>query len=51
MHYYKIHLVRIKESLNIIIDASLVYFDRICWRLPDHIQSEGGLGLHLDLNP
>ena len=29
----------------------LAYIDRICWRLPDVIKSEGGLGLHLDRNP
>lgn len=29
----------------------LPYIDRICWRLPDHIREEGGLGLHLDRNP
>ncbi len=27
------------------------YVDRICWRLPDSIRTEGGLGLHLDRNP
>lgn len=27
------------------------YFDRVCWRLPDKIRAEGGLGLHLDRNP
>lgn len=27
------------------------YVDRICWRLPDCIRSEGGLGLHLDRDP
>jgi len=27
------------------------YVDRICWRLPDCIREEGGLGLHLDRNP
>lgn len=29
----------------------LCYIDRVCWRLPDHILTEGGLGLHLDRNP
>lgn len=29
----------------------LVYIDRVCWRLPDVINEEGGLGLHLDRNP
>jgi hypothetical protein len=29
----------------------LPYIDRICYRLPDHIRSEGGLGLHIDRNP
>lgn len=29
----------------------LPYIDRICYRLPDHIRKEGGLGLHLDRNP
>lgn len=29
----------------------LPYIDRVCWRLPDCIKAEGGLGLHLDRNP
>jgi Gig2-like len=29
----------------------LGYVDRVCWRLPDSIREEGGLGLHLDRNP
>jgi ectoine hydroxylase-related dioxygenase (phytanoyl-CoA dioxygenase family) len=29
----------------------LAYIDRICYRTPDHIRAEGGLGLHLDRNP
>jgi len=29
----------------------LPYIDRICWRLPDIIRSEGGLGLHIDRRP
>jgi len=29
----------------------LAYVDRICYRTPDHIRAEGGLGLHLDRNP
>ncbi len=29
----------------------LAYVDRICWRLPDYVRAEGGLGLHLDRNP
>ena len=32
-------------------NKSLCYVDRICYRLPDHIYSEGGLSLHLDRNP
>lgn len=28
----------------------LAYIDRVCWRLPDYIRSEGGLNLHLDRN-
>jgi hypothetical protein len=32
-------------------DSMLAYIDRVCWRLPDHIRSEGGLDLHLDRNP
>jgi len=27
------------------------YIDRICWRLPDAIKAEGGLGLHIDRRP
>ncbi len=27
------------------------YIDRVCWRIPDVIRHEGGLGLHLDRNP
>lgn len=29
----------------------LPYIDRICYRYPDHIRPEGGLGLHIDRNP
>ena len=29
----------------------LPYIDRICWRLPDIIKAEGGLGLHIDRRP
>lgn len=29
----------------------LPYIDRICYRLPDNIQTEGGLKLHIDINP
>lgn len=29
----------------------LPFIDRICWRLPDKIRAEGGLGLHIDRNP
>lgn len=29
----------------------LAYVDRVCWRLPDSIRAEGGLGLHLDRDP
>ena len=29
----------------------LCYIDRVCYRLPDHIREEGGLGLHMDYNP
>jgi len=29
----------------------LAYIDRVCWRLPDNIKSEGGLSCHLDRNP
>jgi hypothetical protein len=32
-------------------EKSLTYIDRLCWRLPDVIQEEGGLGIHLDRNP
>lgn len=31
--------------------TNLCYVDRVCWRLPDRIQHEGGLDLHLDRNP
>lgn len=34
------------ESNNI-----LPYIDRICYRFPDYIRAEGGLGLHIDRNP
>ena len=27
------------------------YVDRVCYRVPDYVQEEGGLGLHLDRNP
>jgi hypothetical protein len=27
------------------------YIDRACWRLPDHIRTEGGLEMHMDRNP
>lgn len=27
------------------------YIDRVCYRVPDSIRKEGGLGLHLDRNP
>ncbi len=29
----------------------LPYIDRVCWRLPDIIKAEGGLGLHIDRRP
>lgn len=32
-------------------DDILPYIDRICWRLPDIIKTEGGLGLHIDRRP
>ena len=32
-------------------DDVIPYFDRVCYRLPDHIREEGGLGLHLDRLP
>jgi len=32
-------------------DDILACIDRVCWRLPDIIRSEGGLELHLDRNP
>jgi hypothetical protein len=32
-------------------DNMLAYIDRVCWRLPDIIREESGLGLHLDRNP
>lgn len=32
-------------------DDVIAYIDRICYRLPDIIRAEGGLGLHLDRNP
>jgi len=32
-------------------DDVFPFIDRICWRLPDHIKQEGGLGLHLDRRP
>lgn len=32
-------------------DDVIPFFDRICWRLPDHIRREDGLDLHLDQNP
>ncbi len=31
--------------------ASFCYTDRVCYRLPDIIHSEGGLALHIDRNP
>lgn len=27
------------------------FIDRVCYRLPDHIRTEGGLEMHLDRNP
>lgn len=32
-------------------DGITAYNDRVCWRLPDSIRPEGGLGVHLDRNP
>lgn len=32
-------------------DDVIPYIDRTCYRLPDHIRHEGGLGLHLDRRP
>lgn len=32
-------------------DHVRAYIDRICYRLPDCIREEGGLGLHMDRNP
>lgn len=32
-------------------DDVVPYIDRICWRLPDSVRAEGGLGMHLDRNP
>jgi len=32
-------------------DDVIPYFDRVCYRLPDCIREEGGLGLHLDRRP
>lgn len=32
-------------------DNIFPYIDRICWRLPDIIKTEGGLGLHIDRRP
>lgn len=32
-------------------DKLIHYIDRLCYRLPDHIRSEGGLKLHIDRNP
>jgi hypothetical protein len=29
----------------------LAYIDRVCYRFPDSVLAEGGLGLHLDRNP
>jgi hypothetical protein len=29
----------------------LPFIDHVCYRLPDHIRAEGGLGLHIDRNP
>ncbi len=29
----------------------LPFIDRICYRVPDHIHPEGGLDMHMDLNP
>jgi len=32
-------------------ENNLLFIDRVCWRLPDSVRAEGGLGLHLDQNP
>lgn len=32
-------------------DDVVPYIDRVCYRLPDSIRAEGGLGLHIDRNP
>jgi len=32
-------------------DDIILYMDRVCYRYPDSIKAEGGLGLHLDRNP
>lgn len=32
-------------------DDVVPYIDHVCYRLPDNILKEGGLGLHLDRNP
>jgi hypothetical protein len=32
-------------------DDIIPHIDRICWRLPDNVLAEGGLGLHIDRNP
>lgn len=32
-------------------DDVVPFIDKICWRLPDTIQFEGGLSLHIDRNP
>jgi ectoine hydroxylase-related dioxygenase (phytanoyl-CoA dioxygenase family) len=43
------------KELHKFIDSKCLdvvpYFDRVCWRLPDHIVKEGGLKLHIDRNP
>jgi ectoine hydroxylase-related dioxygenase (phytanoyl-CoA dioxygenase family) len=43
---------RVYECFQLGINMGMItHMDRICWRLPDHIRAEGGLGLHLDRNP
>lgn len=35
------------------VNSNIIYpfVDRVCYRLPDEIQAEGGLGLHIDNHP
>lgn len=32
-------------------ESLIPFLDMVCYRLPDHVRAEGGLGLHIDRNP